>query len=368
MSDTPKPARATLASIARATGVSVQTVSNVVNGKDNKVAATTRSLVEAEIERQGYRPNRAAQLLRTHHSRLLGYRMHPVVGGINGSVLDRLLHGLTERAHDRGYGIIVFSAANDEEEIKQYRALRSENNVDGFLLTSTNHGDQRADWLTERDIPFVAFGRPWGRDDAATARTHLWVDVDGYSGVLDATRALIARDCTRIGFLGWPEGSGAGDDRRAGWDTALTEAGCTERIERRIEDSVSGAHTAAVELDAEGIDGLICASDSLAIGALVALRAANPQLAANIVGFDDTPVAEAVGLTSINQPIEMAAARMIDLLIDRIEATAAPAPKAERLLPPAVRYRTPLPGFTPTNLPEPTPGTQTAPPGAHTKE
>lgn len=346
------PRRPTLSTIAAAAGVSVQTVSNVVNGRVAKVAESTRKRVEQEVIAQGYRPNKAARLLRTNRSGLLGYRMRPTTDGINGSVLDRLLHALTERAHTHGYGLIVFSSPNDEAEIAQIDELRTENNVDGFLLTSTNHGDRRADWLTENKVPFVAFGRPWGCVDAAGTRPHDWVDVDGSAGTREATELLLSRGCRRIAFLGWPVGSGAGDDRRDGWAAALRDAGVDTRLEEHCRDGVDFGHEAAVRLLAAGADGIVCASDSLAIGALVALRAANPQLAENIVGFDDTPVAAAVGLTSVNQPIERAAERMIDLLIHRIEHPEAPREQSpEQLLPPTLKERTPLPGFTPASLP-----------------
>lgn len=344
--------RATLSTIAHATGVSVQTVSNVVNGRTAKVAEATRIRVEQEIVTQGYRPNRAARMLRTNHSGLIGYRIRPTTDGINGSVLDRLLHALSERAHSHGYGLLVFSSPDDSSEMEQYQKLISENNVDGFLLTSTNHGDKRADWLLSQDVPFVAFGRPWGRENPAESRHHDWVDVDGMTGTRRATEILLARGCEKIAFLGWPEGSGAGDDRRAGWVAALEAAGNSHRLQQSTEDGVSHGHSAAVALLADGADGIVCASDSLAIGALVALRAASPELAHNIIGFDDTPVAAAVGLSSVNQPIEDAAARMIDLLVMRIEhPDERHADTPERLLPPVVNERTPLPGFTPTSVP-----------------
>lgn len=344
--------RATLATIATATGVSVQTVSNVVNGKTAKVAPATRATIEAEIAAQGYRPNRAARMLRTNRSGLLGYRIRPTTDGINGSVLDRLLHALSDRAHARGYDLIVFSSPDDLAEIESYEKLMTEHRVDGFLLTSTNHGDTRADWLLEHGVPFVAFGRPWGRDDAAESLHHDWVDVDGYSGTHRATEILLERGCEKIAFLGWPDGSGAGDDRRAGWAGALEAAQNPHRLAASAEDGVPNGHAAAVGLLADGADAIVCASDSLAIGALVALRAAHPEIAHNIIGFDDTPVAAAVGLSSINQPIEDAAHRMIDVLVERIEnPTDAPAREPQRLLPPTVIERTPLPGFTATDLP-----------------
>lgn len=344
--------RVTLHTVAEAAGVSVQTVSNVVNGRIEKVAEETRGRIEREIRVQGYRPNRAARMLRTNRSGLLGYRIRPATDGINGAVLDELLHSLSDHAHAHGYDLLVFSSPDDAAEMEQYKKLLTEHNVDGFILTSTNTGDQRTDWLLDNGVPFVAFGRPWGRTEGTNTRRHDWLDVDGYAGTHTATELLIARGCTRIAFLGWEEGSGAGDDRRAGWDAALTEAQLPDRLNRATEDGVNYGHAAAVELLAEGADAIVCASDSLAIGALVALRAASPELAGNIIGFDNTPVAAAVGLSSVEQPIDTAARMLIDLIVAQIETSSSTGRlEAELLLAPTVRERTPLQGFTPTNIP-----------------
>lgn len=330
----------TLNSIARAIGVSRQTVSNVLNSPE-RVAEPTRALVRSEIERVGYRPSAAARQLRTRRSRLLGFRMREHADGINGSILDRLLHALTARAHERGYAILVFAAADDDAEIAAYEELRATNSLDGFLLTSTNHGDRRADWLLERAIPFVAFGRPWGREDAATTRHHDWVDIDGRAGTDLATRHLVAEGARRVGFVGWPEGSGAGDDRLDGFLAACTELGIGADLVERVEDSFENGRSAAERLVTRGADGIVCASDSLALGAVAGMRATGREdVMARIVGFDDTPVARAVGISSVDQPVEEVAARMVDVLIHRIERPAEDLPHDPAdLLTPAVSPR-----------------------------
>ena len=65
-------------------------------------------------------------------------------------------------------------------------------------------------------MPFVTFGRPWGAPD-----THSWVDVDNAAGTAMATRHLLDAGHRRIGFLGWPAGSGVGDARRDGWQNVF---------------------------------------------------------------------------------------------------------------------------------------------------
>ncbi len=330
----------TLNSIARALGVSRQTVSNVLNSPE-RVAEPTRSAVRGEIERVGYRPSAAARQLRTRRSRLLGFRMQDTTDGINGSILDRLLHALTARAHECGYALLVFAADGEAAEIAAYEDLRATNALDGFLLTSTNHGDRRADWLLEHDIPFVCFGRPWGRIDAATTRDHDWIDIDGRAGTDAATRLLAEDGARRIGFMGWPEGSGAGDDRFDGYVTAMEDLGHVPDLVDRVEDSFENGQGAAERLVAAGADALVCVSDSLALGAIARMRAlGRHDVMDRVVGFDDTPIARAVGISSVDQPVEQAARRMVDLLIHRIEHPgASPASDPTDLLTPVVHRR-----------------------------
>lgn len=337
----PRAGAPTVNSIARALGVSRQTVSNVVNNPE-RVAPATRAAVQAEIARVGYRPSAAARQLRTRRSHLLGFRMQDVGDGINGSILDRLLHALTARAHERGYSILVFSAADDAAEIAAYDDLRATNALDGFLLTSTNHGDRRADWLLGKGIPFVAFGRPWGREDAAHSRHHDWIDIDGRTGTAEATAALLDLGARRIGFIGWPEGSGAGDDRFEGHRDAMRDAGLEPDLVERVEDSFDNGQDAADRLVARGAEALVCVSDSLALGAVARMRAlGRHDVMDRVIGFDDTPIARAVGISSVDQPIEQAAQRMVDQLIHRIEHPGEPGPfDPADLLRPTVHRRT----------------------------
>lgn len=330
----------TLNSIAQATGVSRQTVSNVLNAPD-RVAEPTLSTVLAEISRVGYRPSAAARQLRTRRSRLLGFRMRQAVDGINGSIHDRLLHALTEQAHERGYSILVFAADDDRAEVTAYQDLCATNALDGFLLSSTTHGDRRSDWLLDHDIPFVAFGRPWGRWGASTLHRHDWIDIDGGAGTEAAVHSLAEEGATRIGFLGWPTGSGAGDDRHEGYRRACADLGLPHDLVERREDGFEEGADAASRLLDRGADGFVCVSDSLGLGAFAHLQTrGEATLADRVIGFDDTSVARVVGMSSIDQPIEEAAHAMVDLLVRRIEHGGDPAEDPPALLQPAVRRRT----------------------------
>jgi DNA-binding LacI/PurR family transcriptional regulator len=317
--------RATLESVAQRAGVSRQTVSNVLNAP-HLVRAETTERVRSAIDELGYRPSAAARQLRTGRSRVLGLRLEPVQDGINGAVLDRFLHALTESAQARGYRVMLFTAPDDEHEIARYSELLDTADLDAFVLTSTHHDDARAAWLAAREVPFVTFGRPWTRATVpgAPGDDHPWVDVDGAAGTRAAVEHLRRLGHERIAYLGWPDGSDVGEDRASGWISAMVDAGhdasLLRRLHARVPDGVAAGAQAIERVLADAAPtAVVCASDSLALGALTVGRTRETPLA--VVGFDDTPVAAAVGLTSVAQPLTEAAHRALDLLLDQLDGT-----------------------------------------------
>lgn len=309
----------TVEDVARAAGVSRQTVSNVLN-TPAIVRDATRERVERAISELGYRPHIAARALRTRRSSALGIHLDPYAGGISGVVLDRFVHALTEKAGERGLRVLLYAARSAEEEIERMRELVEGGEVDGFVVTGTFHGDPRTGWLIERDVPFVAFGRPWGLDDVDDP-AHLWVDVDGAAGTRTATAHLVPRVAGAVAFLGWPAGSGTGDDRERGWRSVVGADGV--RL-TSVEDVAAARAEVAAALDAErDVAAVVCASDTLAIGArLAAVAAGRDDMP--IIGFDNTPAAEALGLSSVEQLPERVAEGVLRLLAGPAGATVAP--------------------------------------------
>ncbi|MFS0866911.1 LacI family DNA-binding transcriptional regulator [Microbacterium sp. 179-B 1A2 NHS] len=316
----------TIQDVARAAGVSRQTVSNVLN-TPAIVRAETRDRVQQAIDRMGYAPHASARRLRTRRSATIGIHLDPYAGGISGVVLDRFVHALTEHAGERGLRVLVYAASDHDEEIRRMADLVDGGDVDAVVITGTAYGDRRIDWLTQRAVPFVSFGRPWGADDVDDP-TYLWVDVDGATGTRAATAHALNRG-PRVAFLGWPAGSATGDDRERGWREAMAAAGAPAELRLVAEETVSEARDRVAELlSARAVDAVVCASDTLAVGAHVAAVAGHrPDLA--IVGFDNTPAAEALGISSVEQLPELVAAGTLDLLM-------AGGPRIER--------RTPTPG------------------------
>lgn len=308
------PGRATLSSVAKVAGVSKQTVSNVLNAP-HLVREETYSRVSAAIKDLGYRPHRAAQQLRTRRSRVLALRVELAAGD---KVFDRFLHALTEAAGALDYRIMLYTAPDDSAEIDAYAELLDRWDIDGFVLTTTHPGDRRTTYLSEAAVPCMTFGRPW--DDSGH---HSWVDVDGAAGTRMATEHLLAGGHRRIGFLGWPKGSGVGDDRLAGWEQALQTAGL-ERIEpgRCLNEIGDSRRAAADLLDRTQLTAIVCVSDTIGLGVLAEISArgllAGRDLA--VVGFDDSDLAEVLGLSSVRQPLAEVARECIRQITSDIES------------------------------------------------
>ncbi|MCH6470147.1 LacI family DNA-binding transcriptional regulator [Sinomonas terrae] len=309
----PVVSRPTVSSVALLAGVSRQTVSNALNNPE-RLQPDTLKKVLATIAETGYVRSAAARQMRTARSGVLAYRLDPVRDGIGGAVLDTFLHALSVEAERRDYRVMLYTADSDEAELSQFSRLIQAQAVDAFILIETHRGDVRYQWLTEHGVPFSVFGRPWSDEGSGHGQVptqdegHAWVDVDGAAGTAEATSHLLGLGHREIAFLGWPKGSETGDERRRGWAETLGQAGIgsdrLESLDSEQPDGILAGADAAIRLLATGATAFVCASDSLGIGALSAVQAGGGQAA--VVGFDDTPTAAALGLSSIRQPIEKA--------------------------------------------------------------
>jgi LacI family transcriptional regulator len=298
-------ARATIVDVARAAGVSRQTVSNALNNPE-KLAPGTLERVQREINRLGFTLNVTAQQLRRRQASAYGFEVNSSGAARMGHVLDEFLVELTAAAPVHDSHLVVF-APEPDDVIGAYRHMLGTGLVDGFILADTRPGDPRPRWLLEHGVPFVAFGRIWDSPELTQ-----WVDVDGRAGVRQAVSHLVEAGYRRIAFLGWPSGSAVGDDRREGWLEGLRAAGLADTaiVEESVQDLDEATSAADRILGGLGTGGaVVCASDLLALGVMRSARnrGLDPGPDLGVVGFDDTDVAEALQLTSVRQPLQRAA-------------------------------------------------------------
>lgn len=311
---------ATIRDVAEEAGVSIATVSYVLNDT-GAVSQSTRQRVMGAVKKLNYRPSILAQGLRARKSRIIGYTWRPVPANQLNPILDQFMHHMTLEAARHGYHVLTFpeSAAASHDEIAMYEDMMATGRVDGFILSSTNVDDRRIEHLLDEGFPFVAFGRSnpdW---------EFPWVDVDGQDGVRQAMEHLLALDHQRIACLAWPEDSLTGQHRLEGYRAALEEAGITIHPDciARIANDYQLAYQASQRWlgmpDGRRPTAIVAFADPMAAGAMNAVAHAGLDVGRDVavVGFDDAPFCEYLRppLTSVRQPIAQVAERMVGMLI-----------------------------------------------------
>lgn len=204
----------TIYDVAAAAGVSHQTIANVLE-YPGRVAPATRELVERHISELGFRPNRVAQNLSKRRSRLIAFRVQARSSLADGRILDAFLQSLAEAAEEIDHHIVLYHSPPGVDEVAKAIELYRANIADAFVVAETAPGDPRIPAFVDSGLLFVTFGRT----DAYVA--HNWVDTDNVAGSRIATEHLISLGHRTIGFLGWPDPSWVGSDRRDGWREAM---------------------------------------------------------------------------------------------------------------------------------------------------
>ncbi|MCW2773300.1 MAG: transcriptional regulator, LacI family [Nocardioides sp.] len=317
----PPRTRPTLEEVAALAGVGRGTASRVINGGE-KVSERARQAVENAISELGYVPNAAARALVTRRTdavalviaeseeRVFGEPFFAgIIRGIGSALgeVDRQLVLLLAQASQRRGGL-------DHYLTRQH--------VDGVLLLSLHADDELPGLIRAHGLPVVVGGRAH-----EGIRTN-YVDVDNVQGARLAVAHLVERGRQRIATIGGPADMAAGSSRFEGYVAALAAAG-RELDERLVElgdfSQESGADAMRALLEREpSLDGVFCANDLMAVGALGALRAAGRRVPedVSVVGFEDAPIATSTHppLTTVHQSPEQMGREMVALLLETMAA------------------------------------------------
>lgn len=288
--------------VAASAGVSLGTVSNVMNRPD-RVSPATRQRVEQAMADLGFVRNETARQLRMGSSRTLSYVM---LDARNPFFTD-VAQGIETAAEGAHTSLFLCNSNNSASREESHLAHLVEQRVQGILLTPLDPDSPTIPAIVARGIPVVIVDRTT-RDERFCS-----VAVDDELGGRLAVEHLVDRGHRRVAFVGGPEGLGQVDDRYAGARAAWEEAGLPAADLVRMPTATMGADDgrAAGEL----ITGLpsrrrptaaFCANDLLALGLLQQTVASGRSVPADlaIVGYDDIYFAAAatVPLTSVRQP------------------------------------------------------------------
>ena len=294
------PSRATIADVARRSGVSTATVSRVLSGAVPARAAT-RERVLAAAHELDYRPSGIARALKRRETRIIGL----LITDIGNPFFPQIVRTIEDEAHRRGYGVVLCNAADDPERELAYLDLLVERRVDGLIVASARMTRRHAERLSTVPMPVVLVNAqaPGARLPAITvAHRH---------GARMATEHLLSLGHRRLAHLAGPLAqAGAARLRRAGVTDALRAAGIDPGSLAVAEgnEHVDGGAQAGEQLlgDVSSPTGIVCYNDLSAIGALRAIRAAGLRVPADVsvIGFDDIEPAAWTDppLTTIRQP------------------------------------------------------------------
>lgn len=221
---------ATIKDVARAAGVSVATVSRVINNL-GVVRKSTEDRVRKAIEETNYIPNAAATGLKTNSSKMIGFLISNIMNPhftIMAKVIERTLR-------QRGYSLIVSSTDDDPaKEIHMLQCLQGLN-VDGIILNTTGCNDEFVADLSTR-IPMVLVDRSIRCPELIGD----FVGSNGFDGVRALTEHLISRGHTRIGIITSNLSTSTGRERLEGFSAAMRSIGVT--VDEKYPLRYSGEH------------------------------------------------------------------------------------------------------------------------------
>jgi len=317
-------AAASVRDVAKMAGVSVGTVSNVLNHPE-KVSPGVVTRVHGAIDQLGFIRNDAARQLRAGHSKTIGL----VVLDVRNPFFTDVARGAEDQAAVAGLTVILGNSDESTEREAAYLDLFEEQRVHGVLISPFGDITARLERLRQRGIQAVLVDRSSGDTSFSS------VSVDDLAGGRLAVEHLIAQGRSRIAFIGGPLQIRQVEDRLEGARVAVAAHPGTE-LETVVLDALSvlAGRAAGIEIagrpPADRPDAIFAANDLVAMGVLQALmmQGAGIRVPADIslIGYDDIDFASAavVPLSSIRQPSALIGQTAVEILLEQAADAATP--------------------------------------------
>ncbi|MEU9351456.1 LacI family DNA-binding transcriptional regulator [Streptomyces griseoloalbus] len=315
-----RPGTPTLEEVAALAGVGRGTVSRVINNAAG-VKDSTRRLVQRAIAELGYVPNLAARSLAGRRADAVALVMtEPDWRQFGEPFFSEIVRSVGDALTDTKVQLLLTLVRTDAERQRLVEYARG-GRVDGVMLMSVHAEDALPDMLAEVGLPTVLLGRRSG-DESVT-----YVDADNVGGARSAVAHLLSHGRRAVATITGPRDMYVAQCRLRGYREALERAGAEGRPSWIVqgdfsEDSGRRAMAELIERAPE-IDAVFAASDTMAAGALTALRAAGRRVPDDVavIGFDDFPLARRTDpqLTTVRQPLEEIGRAMVRLLLEEME-------------------------------------------------
>jgi LacI family transcriptional regulator len=302
----------TIKDIARMSGVSVSTVSRVINNS-KPVNKEIREKVEKVINETNFRPNALARSLINKSTNLVGV----IIPQIN-YISAELISGIEEVANQNGYNIILSNSRLDAAQELKAMDIFKEKQVDGIILSSVDITDHHEHLINENKIPLVVVGQK------TTDYGIPWVDVDNYTPITELVRYLIRCGHMKIGMIHGPlKDQSAGYSRYQAFLDEMQRHQLPVDSACLVESNFStkgGYHAMETLLRESNVPtAILCASDTIAIGAKNCAEDRGYLVPddVSIVGFDDIDLATLVRpqLTTVRSSIQNMGSKSMETLL-----------------------------------------------------
>ncbi|MFF4286654.1 LacI family DNA-binding transcriptional regulator [Streptomyces sp. NPDC001633] len=316
----------TMVDVAQRAGVSVATVSHVLNGT-RPVRPGTRAAVLGAIEELGYTHNTLARSLVTARTRSIGL----AVSAISNPYFTEILQGVEAGALEAGYSLLIADPHDDPQHERKVVQLLHERRVDGMIVAPSAEPAEMAAYLARRGVPTVFLDRLVGEE-------HDQVCAESTGPVRQLVEHLADAGHTRIGLVAGLPGLSTTTERVQGYREGLRSRGLpfSPGLLAGGNSEADGAEDATRQLLAAPAPptALITANNAMTIGALRALRGLGLDVPRDIAlaCFDDFSWADLFSprLTAIAQPSKEIGATAVRLLLERLAEPGRP-PRTVRL-------------------------------------
>lgn len=302
----PKAQRVTLREIADAAGVSIATVSYVLNGR-GAISPDTKQRIQRVVKKLGYRQNQAARAMKTGRTKIIGL----VFPNIENPFFASLARSILDEAQASGYQTFLVDTEGSHDRERDVAAGLLQHGVDGIVWFPVDDRDTLA--RVGVDVPVVVLDRELPDQDL--------VQAEYYAGGRATAEYLTALGHQRFGLIEGPRAVRNARERSQGFIDAIGERSTVAwRIEHAYSMHLSDA--AQDHLLARECTAVVCGNDLIAIGALSVFQAngiAVPE-DVSVVGFDDIPFASMVSptLTTVRMPFEEMGREAVRLLLRRM--------------------------------------------------
>jgi LacI family transcriptional regulator len=303
----------TVYTVAEKAGVSIATVSRVVNNSP-KVHPKTRAKVLQVIEELDYHPNLSAQGLALNITEIIAL----IFPDISGPFYSEVIRGVEKEASQHDYNLLIYGTHGKESNARFLRRLPGR--VDGMILMTRSVDDQYIYDLSRKHIPFVLLDRETESVDTDCILSN------NVEAAVQATDHLIQHQLRRIAFISGPDGSPDSNARFSGYQQALRKSELPitpSMIEHGDFRQPSGYQAMSRLLDQpDPPDAVFAANDEMAIGAIEAIRNRGLNVPDDlaVIGFDDIQMASYIqpSLTTVRQPMRQFGTLAVQQLLRRI--------------------------------------------------